>query len=111
VEKRPLPAALNVHHRRQFSLRAIRKTTNGRHARRLALERADQAANMPKDSTVLVPPADELDFERVLARIEIRPESRTDCGTRASAPKTLRGMISGSVAVAAPMRRKPRPVY
>jgi len=58
VEKGPLSAAVNVHHRRQLFLRAIWETMDRRHARRLAFERADQKPHMPKDTAILFPLAD-----------------------------------------------------
>ena len=74
MQKRSLPTTMNVYHRRQLLLRNLRKTIDRRHTRRLAFEGADQIPHMPKHSAVLLPLANHLSFERILARIKISPQ-------------------------------------
>jgi len=65
---------MDVHHRREFFLRTLRKAIHRSHPRRLAFERADEIPHMPKHRAVFLPLADHLDLQRVLPRIKIGPE-------------------------------------
>ena len=68
-----LASTMDVHHRREFLLRLLRKSIHRRHPRRLAFERADEIPHMAKHRAVLLPLADHLDLQRVLLRIKIGP--------------------------------------
>lgn len=65
---------MDVHHRRELFLRTLRKAIHCRHPRRLAFERADEIPHMTKHAAILLPLADHLDLQWVLARVEIRPQ-------------------------------------
>ena len=69
-----LATAMDVHHRREFFLRILRKAIHRRHPRWLAFERSDEIPNMAKHRAVLFPLANHLDLQGVLSRIKIGPE-------------------------------------
>lgn len=69
-----LAATMNVHHRRQFFLRAFRKAIHRRHACRLAFEAADEIAHMPQNHAVFLPLANDLRLNGIALRIKIRPK-------------------------------------
>ena len=65
---------MDVHHRWELRLCPVGKTKHRRHARRFSIECADEKSNVPEHAAVLPPFADDFRFERVLARVEVRPK-------------------------------------
>jgi hypothetical protein len=74
VQKRPLPTAVNVHHRGQSFARVLRKAINRRHASRLTFKRADEVTHKPEYTAILRPFANDFDFERIKPWIKVGPQ-------------------------------------
>jgi hypothetical protein len=73
-QRRPLAAAVNVHHGRELSLGRRGKAVDRGHPGRRALEVADEKPNVAIHPTVLPPLPDHLRLERILLRVEVGPE-------------------------------------
>ena len=81
AERSALSTAVDVHDGWHFLLGFCRKAIDRRHARRFALEAADEVAHLAKHRAIFLPFTDHLCLQRVLARIKVRPQLCYGSGT------------------------------